>query len=162
MKMTIDYTAYGKEGMRPILEYLNNQKSETMCITFDEDFFVDSVSIILKTLNINNLKIEDDNDERTHHAIFSCTEEVEKNMIKLCMKIKEFGDGGHSYAIKINDKKFSWDGDGSDFITHINGKECLSYNDLKNNFYRYTLSDIQKKQETVEETVNRIVSQIFK
>lgn len=156
MKMTVDYISYKEEGLYRILEYLKTIGGEKIYVTFDEDSFVDSISLIFDEIKISDLKIED-NDEREHHAIFTCTEKVEKNLIKLFLKLKEYGDCGHSYTIKINDKKFSWDGDGCDRITHINGKECKSASDLHKNFYDYTLRKIQSKNESIEEMIKRIV-----
>lgn len=158
MKMTVDYISYKNEGLYKILEYLNATQKEKMYIILDEDEFVDSTHLIFDTLKISDFKVEDtDEDDREHHASFTCTEEVEKNLIKLFLSIKYLGDGGHSYTIKINDKKFSWDGDGCDRITHINGKECKSASDLHKNFYDYTLRKIQSKNESIEEMIKRIV-----
>ncbi len=157
--MTVDFISYKNEGLYKILEYLNNSKKEKMYVILDEDDFIDSVNLFFDTLKISDFKVEDTDDEREHHATFTCTEEVEKNLIKLFLSIKELGDCGHSYTIKINDKKFSWDGDGCDRITHINGKECNSATVLRKNFYDYTLRKIQSKNENIEEMIKRIVNE---
>lgn len=62
------------------------------------------------------------------------------------------GNGGHSYTILINDKRFSFDGDGADYISSINdtkvNRELLSV-DKQIDVYN---KGVQKEDENVNES----------
>ena len=65
------------------------------------------------------------------------------------------GNGGHSYTILINDKRFSFDGDGADYISSINdtkvSRELLSV-DKQIDVYN---KGVQKEGENVNESSRR-------
>ena len=62
------------------------------------------------------------------------------------------GNGGHSYSILINDKRFSFDGDGADYISSINdtkvNRELLSV-DKQIDVYN---KGVKKEDENVNES----------
>ena len=62
------------------------------------------------------------------------------------------GNGGHSYSILINDKRFSFDGDGADYISSINdtkvNRELLSV-DKQIDVYN---KGVQKEDENLNES----------
>jgi hypothetical protein len=66
------------------------------------------------------------------------------------------GNGGHSYTILINDKRFSFDGDGADYISSINDTKLNR--EIFSNIYKQIdiyNKGVQKEDESVNESSHR-------
>lgn len=149
MKITLKCGGYKGEGMGKILEHLQKNGSKQQLIKLDEDEFLHGVDLIFDGLKISNLDINtnDEIEYRTQYtASFTCTYQVARNILKLIYYLKQLGDGGHSYTVNINGEKFSWDGDGSDRVFEINGKDCKSWKKMEKDFYTYI-----KKEDDINE-----------
>lgn len=156
MQSTVTFIGYKKESLFPILEYLVDNGNNQQLVTLDVDEFFFGRDLIFDTLKISNLHINNDKDGYIHTASFTCTSHVAKNLLKLFYYIKQLGDGGHSYTIKINKEKFSWDGDGSDRIIKINGQDCKSWKQMEKNFTIYLKKEDSLNEEYIIENSYRI------
>ena len=87
---------------------------------------MDGFDLVFDNLKISNLNVDVHKDEHYCISTFSCSKSVFKNLLKLIRSLKKLGDGGHSFSVQINNKSFSWDGDGSDRVEEINDIDCGS------------------------------------
>ena len=63
------------------------------------------------------------------------------------------GNGGHSYSILINDKRFSFDGDGADYIYSINDTKLNHelFSNINKQIDTYN-KGVQKEDENLNES----------
>ena len=125
MKVKIKITGYKDEGFPKILKYLNQINSKQVIINLDK-IDLDGFDLVFDNLKISNLNVDVHKDEHYCISTFSCSKSVFKNLLKLIRSLKKLGDGGHSFSVQINNKSFSWDGDGSDRVEEINDIDCGS------------------------------------
>lgn len=125
MKVKIKSTGYKDEGFPKILKYLNQINSKQVIINLDK-IDLDGFDLVFDNLKISNLNVDVHKDEHYCISTFSCSKSVFKNLLKLIRSLKKLGDGGHSFSVQINNKSFSWDGDGSDRVEEINDIDCGS------------------------------------
>lgn len=125
MKVKIKSTGYKDEGFPKILKYLNQINSKQVIINLDK-IDLDGFDLVFDNLKISNLNVDVHKDEHYCISTFSCSKSVFKNLLKLIRSLKKLGDGGHSFSVEINNKSFSWDGDGSDRVEEINDIDCGS------------------------------------
>lgn len=159
MNIILKCDGYKGEGMGRILEYLSENGSGQQLIKLDQIDKLNGIDLIFDTLKISNLKLEIPKDNKygnEYTASFNCTYEVANNILKLIYNLKKLGDGGHSYEVKINKKSFSWDGDGSDRVNSINGKDCTHLKHMEKEYYNYI------KKETDELTEQYIIENTIK
>lgn len=150
MKLTVTYCGYKDEGFAAIMKYLAENGEGQQLIKLDEDGGdpLDEIDLIFNTLKITGLTIEENKKDKRHLDVsFYCTYRVATSYLRFIYSIKTLGDGGHSYDIRINGKKFGWDGDGADFISEINGKDCRSTKVMRKNYLKY----LQKEDEIAEQ-----------
>lgn len=123
MEAKIKHTTGENEGFTRIIKYISQLKNpKNIIINIDKEA-LEGFDLVLSNLKISNLNSEK-LDDRYYITTFICTREVYKNILKLIRALKITGDGGHGFEVKINGKKFYWDGDGSDRITEINDVDC--------------------------------------
>lgn len=125
MKVKIKSTGYKDEGLPRILKYLNQIGSKQVIIKLDK-IDLDGFDLVFDNLKISNLNVDVHKDEHYCISTFTCSKSVFKNLLKLIRSLKKLGDGGHSFSVQINNKSFSWDGDGSDRVEEINDIDCGS------------------------------------
>ena len=143
VKIKIDFNAYYNEkkgifddgGVYPILEYLKDNKLKDALVRLDVDDknknSWEEVDLFCKELSINSLDYTvDEKSHPKYTANLTCNPASGKSLIKMLVQMGFLGNGGHSYSILINDKRFSFDGDGADYISSINdtkvNRELLS------------------------------------
>lgn len=155
MKLTIKSRGYKNEGLSEILEYIEKNTNKDVLIRIDEDDFINSVDLFFDNLKISSYKFKELRDGEYLNTL-NCSYKVAQNLLKLFLNLKKFGDCGHSFTVKINDKGFSWDGDGSDRITEINGFNCESWKDLEENFYKINNIEESLNKEYFIENLNKL------
>ena len=165
VKIKIDFNAYYNEkkgifddgGVYPILEYLKDNKLKDVVVRLDVDDknknSWEEVDLFCKELTINSLDYTvNEKSHPKYTANVTCSPASGKSLIKMLVQMGFLGNGGHSYTILINDKRFSFDGDGADYISSINdtkvNRELLSV-DKQINVYN---KGIQKEDENVNES----------
>ena len=77
--------------------------------------------------------------------------------------MKKLGDGGHSFSVEINNKSFSWDGDGSDRVEEINDIDLGSGTKTFDNNYKSIINTMQnedlfnKLRPIIKESINNVI-----
>lgn len=112
-------------GLYPILLYIKENNLKNVVIRLDynkkNEMSWEEVDLFFPELSIKELNYQETNDEyRKFIANIKCTPNSGQALVKLLICMAELGNGGHSYGILINDKKFFFDGDGADHISEIN------------------------------------------
>ena len=165
VKIKIDFNAYYNEkkgifddgGVYPILEYLKDNKLKDVLVRLDVDDknknSWEEVDLFCKELSINSLDYTvDEKSHPKYTANLTCNPASGKSLIKMLVQMGFLGNGGHSYSILINDKRFSFDGDGADYISSINdtkvNRELLSV-DKQIDVYN---KGVQKEDENLNES----------
>ena len=165
VKIKIDFNAYYNEkkgifddgGVYPILEYLKDNKLKDVVVRLDVDEknknSWEEVDLFCKELTINSLNYTvNEKSHPKYTANVTCSPASGKSLIKMLVQMGFLGNGGHSYTILINDKRFSFDGDGADYISSINdtkvSRELLSV-DKQIDVYN---KGVQKEGENVNES----------
>ena len=165
VKIKIDFNAYYSEkkgvfndgGIYPILEYLKDNKLKDALVRLDVDDknknSWEEVDLFCKELSINSLDYTvDEKSHPKYTANLTCNPASGKSLIKMLVQMGFLGNGGHSYSILINDKRFSFDGDGADYISSINdtkvNRELLSV-DKQIDVYN---KGVQKEDENLNES----------
>ena len=165
VKIKIDFNAYYSEkkgvfndgGIYPILEYLKDNKLKDALVRLDVDDknknSWEEVDLFCKELSINSLDYTvNEKSHPKYTANVTCNPASGKSLIKMLVQMGCLGNGGHSYTILINDKRFSFDGDGADYISSINdtkvNRELLSV-DKQIDVYN---KGVQKEDENVNES----------
>ena len=168
VKIKIDFNAYYSEkkgvfndgGIYPILEYLKDNKLKDALVRLDVDDknknSWEEVDLFCKELSINSLDYTvNEKSHPKYTANVTCNPASGKSLIKMLVQMGCLGNGGHSYTILINDKRFSFDGDGADYISSINdtkvNRELLSV-DKQIDVYN---KGVQKEGENVNESSRR-------
>ena len=168
VKIKIDFNAYYSEkkgvfndgGIYPILEYLKDNKLKDALVRLDVDEknknSWEEVDLFCKELTINSLDYTvNEKSHPKYTANVTCNPASGKSLIKMLVQMGCLGNGGHSYTILINDKRFSFDGDGADYISSINdtkvNRELLSV-DKQIDVYN---KGVQKEGENVNESSRR-------
>ena len=168
VKIKIDFNAYYSEkkgvfndgGIYPILEYLKDNKLKDALVRLDVDDknknSWEEVDLFCKELSINSLDYTvNEKSHPKYTANVTCSPASGKSLIKMLVQMGFLGNGGHSYTILINDKRFSFDGDGADYISSINdtkvSRELLSV-DKQIDVYN---KGVQKEGENVNESSRR-------
>ena len=168
VKIKIDFNAYYNEkkgifddgGVYPILEYLKDNKLKDVVVRLDVDEknknSWEEVDLFCKELTINSLDYTvNEKSHPKYTANVTCSPASGKSLIKMLVQMGFLGNGGHSYTILINDKRFSFDGDGADYISSINdtkvNRELLSV-DKQIDVYN---KGVQKEGENVNESSRR-------
>lgn len=165
VKIKIDFNAYYNEkksifddgGVYPILEYLKDNKLKDVVVRLDVDEknknSWEEVDLFCKELTINSLDYTvNEKSHPKYTANVTCSPASGKSLIKMLVQMGFLGNGGHSYTILINDKRFSFDGDGADYISSINdtkvNRELLSV-DKQIDVYN---KGVQKEGENINES----------
>ena len=165
VKIKINFNAYYNEkkgifddgGVYPILEYLKDSKLKDALVRLDVDDknknSWEEVDLFCKELSINSLDYTvDEKSHPKYTANLTCNPASGKSLIKMLVQMGFLGNGGHSYSILINDKRFSFDGDGADYISSINdtkvNRELLSV-DKQIDVYN---KGVQKEDENLNES----------
>ena len=165
VKIKIDFNAYYSEkkgvfndgGIYPILEYLKDNKLKDALVRLDVDDknknSWEEVDLFCKELSINSLDYTvNEKSHPKYTANVTCNPASGKSLIKMLVQMGCLGNGGHSYTILINDKRFSFDGDGADYISSINdtkvNRELLSV-DKQIDVYN---KGVQKEDENLNES----------
>ena len=165
VKIKINFNAYYNEkkgifddgGVYPILEYLKDNKLKDVLVRLDVDDknknSWEEVDLFCKELSINSLDYTvDEKSHPKYTANLTCNPASGKSLIKMLVQMGFLGNGGHSYSILINDKRFSFDGDGADYISSINdtkvNRELLSV-DKQIDVYN---KGVQKEDENLNES----------
>ena len=165
VKIKINFNAYYSEkkrvfndgGIYPILEYLKDNKLKDALVRLDVDDknknSWEEVDLFCKELSINSLDYTvNEKSHPKYTANVTCNPASGKSLIKMLVQIGLLGNGGHSYSILINDKRFSFDGDGADYISSINdtkvNRELLSV-DKQIDVYN---KGVKKEDENVNES----------
>ena len=165
VKIKIDFNAYYNEkkgifddgGVYPILEYLKDNKLKDVVVRLDVDEknknSWEEVDLFCKELSINSLDYTvNEKSHPKYTANVTCSPASGKSLIKMLVQMGFLGNGGHSYTILINDKRFSFDGDGADYISSINdtkvNRELLSV-DKQIDVYN---KGVQKEDENLNES----------
>lgn len=165
VKIKINFNAYYNEkkgifddgGVYPILEYLKDNKLKDALVRLDVDDknknSWEEVDLFCKELSINSLDYTvDEKSHPKYTANLTCNPASGKSLIKMLVQMGFLGNGGHSYSILINDKRFSFDGDGADYISSINdtkvNRELLSV-DKQIDVYN---KGVQKEDENLNES----------
>ena len=166
VKIKIDFNAYYSEkkgvfndgGIYPILEYLKDNKLKDALVRLDVDDknknSWEEVDLFCKELSINSLDYTVNEKSRPKYtANVTCNFASGKSLIKMLIEIGRLGNIGHSYTILINDKRFSFDGDGADYIYSINdtklNHELFSNINKQIDIYN---KGVQKEDESVNES----------
>lgn len=157
MNVTIAWTGYKNEGFNRLINAIHDNKEKQCIFKLDEDS-LNGFDYVFDGIKINSLKINDI-DERQHECTFNCTNENFRKIIKLIIGIKSLGDCGHSYNINFNGKNFSWDGDGCDRITKINGYDCNNVSSLENNYSKMVNAE-KSISENFETMLNKILKEM--
>lgn len=163
INIKVNFDAYYNEkketfdgGLYPILEYIKSNTLKNAIVRLDVngknetsweevDLFCPELSIKELGYTINGTGIN-----RGFTANIKCSPKSGKSLIKLLIMMGELGNGGHSYGILINDKKFFFDGDGADHISEINNTRLDS--EIYSNTYKQ--AEIFKKGSNEEQNVN--------
>lgn len=165
VKIKINFNAYYNEkkgifddgGVYPILEYLKDNKLKDALVRLDVDDknknSWEEVDLFCKELSINSLDYTvDEKSHPKYTANLTCNPASGKSLVKMLVQMGFLGNGGHSYSILINDKRFSFDGDGADYISSINdtkvNRELLSI-DKQIDVYN---KGVQKEDENLNES----------
>lgn len=165
VKIKINFNAYYNEkkgifddgGVYPILEYLKDNKLKDALVRLDVDDknknSWEEVDLFCKELSIKSLGYTvNEKSHPKYTANVTCSPASGKSLIKMLVQMGFLGNGGHSYSILINDKRFSFDGDGADYISSINdtkvNRELLSV-DKQIDVYN---KGVQKEDENVNES----------
>lgn len=166
VKIKIDFNAYYSEkkgvfndgGIYPILEYLKDNKLKDALVRLDVDDknknSWDEVDLFCKELSIKKLDYTvNKNKHPKYTANVTCSPASGKSLIKMLIKMAELGNCGHSYMILVNDKKFSFDGDGADHISSINDTEVNHelFSNINKQIDIYN-KGVQKEDENVNES----------
>lgn len=147
MKFTFKYHG----DVKKIFEYIEKSCTKNTIIKMDPDDLLGEIDLIFDTMKISSLNFFEGDDKI---CTFTCTYQVARNILKFIYCLKTLGDCGHSFEIKINNKSFGWDGDGSDRIFEINGMDCKHVKDMTNNFYKYIKIEEDLSREYIIETLN--------
>lgn len=145
------------EFIEDLLNFLQENKANEYIFKLDEDSFYDEIDFVFGKLRVSGVEKEESEGKRygdKYTFRFKCNKETEKALIKLIGGVKTLGDGGHSFSVRINNKSIFYDGDGSDYITSINGKELT-----KKNFVSYHMCDYESKNE-LNEIINLTINNI--
>lgn len=162
MKVKVKSTGYKDEGFPRILKYLNQINSKQVIINLDK-IDLDGFDLVFDSLKISNLNVDVHKDEHYCISTFSCSKSVFKNLLKLIRSLKKLGDGGHSFSVEINDKSFSWDGDGNDRVEEINDIDLGSGTKTFDNNYRSIINTMQnedlfnKLRPIIKESINNVI-----
>ncbi len=162
MKVKIKSTGYKDEGLPRILKYLNQIGSKQVIIKLDE-IDLDGFDLVFDNLKISNLNVDVHKDEHYCISTFTCSKSVFKNILKLIRSLKKLGDGGHSFSVEINNKSFSWDGDGSDRVEEINDIDLGSGTKTFDNNYKSIINTMQnedlfnKLRPIIKESINNVI-----
>lgn len=165
VKIKINFNAYYNEkkgvfdegGVYPILEYLKDNRLKDVVVRLDVDDknknSWEEVDLFCKELSINSLDYTvDEKSHPKYTANLTCNPASGKSLVKMLVQMGFLGNGGHSYSILINDKRFSFDGDGADYISSINdtkvNRELLSI-DKQIDVYN---KGVQKEDENLNES----------
>lgn len=166
VKIKIDFNAYYSEkkgvfndgGIYPILEYLRDNNLKDALVRLDVEVknknSWDEVDLFCKELSIKKLDYTvNKNKHPKYTANVTCSPASGKSLIKMLIKMAELGNCGHSYMILINDKKFSFDGDGADHISSINDTEVNHelFSNINKQIDTYN-KGVQKEDESVNES----------
>lgn len=136
------------EFIEDLLKFLQENKANEYVFKLDEDSFYDEIDFVFGKLRISDVEKEEKEENSygdKYTFRFKCNKETEKALIKLIGGVKSLGDGGHSFTVRINGKSIGYDGDGSDYITSINGKQIK-----KKEFNSYHMCDYESKNEINE------------
>lgn len=162
MKVKIKSTGYKDEGFPRILKYLNQINSKQVIINLDK-IDLDGFDLVFDSLKISNLNVDVHKDEHYCISTFSCSKSVFKNLLKLIRSLKKIGDGGHSFSVQINNKSFSWDGDGNDRVEEINDIDLGSGTKTFDNNYKSIINTMQnedlfnKLRPIIKESINNVI-----
>lgn len=162
MKVKIKSTGYKDEGLPRILKYLNQINSKQVIINLDK-IDLDGFDLVFDSLKISNLNVDVQKDEHYCISTFSCSKSVFKNLLKLIRSLKKIGDGGHSFSVQINNKSFSWDGDGNDRVEEINDIDLGSGTKTFDNNYKSIINTMQnedlfnKLRPIIKESINNVI-----
>lgn len=162
MKVKIKSTGYKDEGFPKILKYLNQINSKQVIINLDK-IDLDGFDLVFDNLKISNLNVDVHKDEHYCISTFSCSKSVFKNLLKLIRSLKKLGDGGHGFSVQINNKSFSWDGDGSDRVEEINDIDLGSGTKTFDNNYKSIINTMQnedlfnKLRPIIKESINNVI-----
>lgn len=162
MKVKIKSTGYKDEGLPRILKYLNQINSKQVIINLDK-IDLDGFDLVFDSLKISNLNVDVHKDEHYCISTFSCSKSVFKNLLKLIRSLKKIGDGGHSFSVQINNKSFSWDGDGNDRVEEINDIDLGSGTKTFDKNYKSIINTMQnedlfnKLRPIIKESINNII-----
>lgn len=162
MKVKIKSTGYKDEGLPRILKYLNQINSKQVIINLDK-IDLDGFDLVFDSLKISNLNVDVHKDEHYCISTFSCSKSVFKNLLKLIRSLKKIGDGGHSFSVQINNKSFSWDGDGNDRVEEINDIDLGSGTKTFDNNYKSIINTMQnedlfnKLRPIIKESINNVI-----
>lgn len=162
MKVKIKSTGYKDEGFPRILKYLNQINSKQVIINLDK-IDLDGFDLVFDNLKISNLNVDVHKDEHYCISTFSCSKSVFKNLLKLIRSLKKIGDGGHSFSVQINNKSFSWDGDGNDRVEEINDIDLGSGTKTFDNNYKSIINTMQnedlfnKLRPIIKESINNVI-----
>lgn len=137
INIKISFNAYYSEkskkfdgGLYPILEYIKENTLKNAIVRLDYDnkgkTSWDEVDLFCEELSIKELSYEINDKYPKYIANIVCKPNSGKCLIKMLIEMALLGNGGHSYGILINDKKFGFDGDGADHISSINDIELTS------------------------------------
>lgn len=155
MKVKIKSTGYKDEGFPRIIKHLSELNDKQVVIKLDEDS-LDGFDLVFDNLKVSNLKFEPNDEEKYYISTFTCTEKNWKSILKLIRSLKELGDCGHSFGVRINGKMFSWDGDGSDRIEEINDIDCGSgIKTFDENYRKFT----QEPEKDVEAILKKFIKE---
>lgn len=162
MKVKIKSTGYKDDGFPRILKYLNQINSKQVIINLDK-IDLDGFDLVFDSLKISNLNVDVHKDEHYCISTFSCSKSVFKNLLKLIRSLKKIGDGGHSFSVQINNKSFSWDGDGNDRVEEINDIDLGSGTKTFDNNYKSIINTMQnedlfnKLRPIIKESINNVI-----
>lgn len=162
MKVKIKSTGYKDYGFPRILKYLNQINSKQVIINLDK-IDLDGFDLVFDSLKISNLNVDVHKDEHYCISTFSCSKSVFKNLLKLIRSLKKLGDGGHSFSVQINNKSFSWDGDGNDRVEEINDIDLGSGTKTFDNNYKSIINTMQnedlfnKLRPIIKESINNVI-----
>lgn len=170
--LKIEFSAYYNKkretfdgGLYPILEYIKENKLKNAIVRLDYDtknsVSWEEVDIFAPELSIKTLEYEIKNEGKFSEkfiANIKCSPLSAQSLIKILIQMALLGNGGHSYGILINDKKFFFDGDGADHISSINDTELNSeiYKDIYKQIDIYNKCVKLSQTEEVNESITHI------
>lgn len=161
------------EAFSRIMRFLNDTNFESgknVYFTLDPTDYEFRQNVTLETPKLKNFKTYDaSEDERrakkgSYFVEFKADSSTVSDIMRLILAIKEIGDGGHGFDIKVEydgnkSKQFYWDGDGEDFICSLNHLKAYQRKSWKSDMAKIINDEKNSRTDEVRKYVKQLVTE---